>query len=119
MSLLTATINKKFRRTEKMDPYPSLTLVMPNEDGSLSSTVYRKPTHTDQYLHWDSHHTLPSKYSVIGTLYHRAKTICSNPRLLKQEEDHLYRALPKCIYPAWALNRIKIESRSQNQKKEQ
>ena len=25
-------------------------LVMPNEDGNLSSTVYRKPTHTDLYL---------------------------------------------------------------------
>ena len=92
-------------------------LVMPNEDGGLSSTVYRKPTHTDLYLEWDSHHTLPSKYSVIGTLFHRAKPICSNPQLLKQEEDHLYRALSKCKYPAWALNRMRIKSRSQTQKK--
>ena len=90
---------------------------MPNEDGSLSSTVYRKPTHTDLYLHWDSHHTLPSKYSVIGTVHHREKTICSNPQLLKQEEDHLYRPLTRCKYPAWAPNRIIIKSRSQTQKK--
>ena len=92
-------------------------LVMPNEDGSLSSTAYRKPTHTDLNLQWDSHHTLPSKYSMIGTLHHRAKTICSNPQLLKQEKDHLYRALTKCKYPAWVLNRIRIKSRSQTQKK--
>ena len=89
---------------------------MPNEDRSLSSTVYRKPTHNDLYLHWDSHHTLPSKYSVIGTLHHRAKTICSNPQLLKQE-DHLYRAITRCKYPAWALNSIRIKSRHQTQKK--
>ena len=92
-------------------------LVMPNEDGNLSSTVFRKPTHTDHYLHWESHHTLPSKCSVIGTLHHRAKTICSNPQLLKQEEDHLYRALTRCKYPAWALNGIRIKSTSQTQKK--
>ena len=54
-------------------------LVIPKEDGSLNSTVFRKATHTDQYLQWDSHHTLPSKYSVVGTLLHRANTICSEP----------------------------------------
>ena len=45
-------------------------LITPEEDGRLTTTVYRKPTHTDQYLHWDSHHTIFSKYSVVGTLYH-------------------------------------------------
>ena len=55
------------------------TLVTLQADGSLSITVYRKPTHTDQYLQWDSHHSLSAKYSVIGTLTHRAKTVCTNP----------------------------------------
>ena len=54
---------------------------------------------------------------MIGTLLHRAKTICTNPQLLKQEEYHLYRALTKCEYPAWALNRMRIKSRSHTQKK--
>ena len=85
---------------------------MPEEDGSLKSTVFRKPIHTDLYLQWDSHHTLPSKYSVIGTLLHRAKTICSDPQLLKQEEDHLYKALSTCKYPTWALNRIRMKIRN-------
>ena len=31
-------------------------LVPPGPDNTLLITVYRKPTHTDQYLPWDSHH---------------------------------------------------------------
>ena len=49
------------------------TLVRPLADNPLSFQVYQKPTHTDQYLQWDSHHSLSSKYSVIGTLTHRKK----------------------------------------------
>ena len=62
-------------------------LITPKEDGSLSTTVYRKPTHTDLYLQWDSNHTITSKYSVVGTLCHRAQVICSNPELLQQDEN--------------------------------
>ena len=50
------------------------TIVKPEADGTLSITVYRKPTHTDQYLQWDSHHHLSAKFSVINTLSHRART---------------------------------------------
>ena len=64
-------------------------LITPDKDGRLNTTVYRKPTHRDQYLHWDSHHTISSKYSVVGTLCCRAKSICSNNHLLQQEEDHV------------------------------
>ena len=81
-------------------------LVSPGRDGSLSTSVYRKPTHTDLYLQWDSHHPLTSKYSVIGTVQHRANTICSNRQLLHKEEKHLNNALKNCQYPTWALNKI-------------
>ena len=82
------------------------TIVKPEADGSLSITVYRKPTHTDQYLQWDSHHHLSAKFSVISTLSHRAKTVCSRPELLQQEMDHLRKALTKCKYPKWALDKV-------------
>ena len=91
-------------------------LVTPGSDGSLSTSVYRKPTHTDLYLQWDSHHTLTSKYSMIGTLQHRAQTICSNPQLLQKEEQHLKKALKNCKYPTWALNRIQMKTKKQNSK---
>ena len=84
-------------------------LITPGEDGNLTTTVYRKPTHTDLYMQWDSHHTISSKYSVIGTLHHRANTIYSSSELLQQEEEHLHRVLTRCKYPVWALNRVKIK----------
>ena len=61
-------------------------LVTPEEDGSLKTSVFRKTTHTNLYLQWDSYHTIPSKYSVSGTLYHRAATVCSTPQLLQEEK---------------------------------
>ena len=82
------------------------TIVKPEVDGTLSITVYRKPTHTDQYLQWDSHHHLSAKFSVIHTLSHRASTVCSKPKLLQQEKDHLRKALTKCKYPKWALDKV-------------
>ena len=80
-------------------------LITPKEDGSLSTTVYRKPTHTDLYLQWESNHTVSLKYSVVGSLYHRAKAICSSPELLQQEKKHLKQALTRCKYLAWAVNK--------------
>ena len=82
------------------------TIVKPEDNGSLSITVYRKPTHTDQYLQWDSHHNLSAKFSVINMLSHRAKTVCSNPELLIQEKEHLRKGLTQCKYPNWALDNV-------------
>ena len=91
-------------------------LIIPDEEGRLNTKVYRKPTHTDQYLHWDSHHSITSKYSVIGTLYHRARTVCSNQDYLESEEKHLIKSLNRCKYPKWALNRVKIKSQTAQKK---
>ena len=88
------------------------TLVTINGDGSLNTKVYRKPTQTDLYLQWDSHHSIAAKYSVIKTLHHRAKAVSSNNQLLKEEEDHLQEVLIRNKYPLWALNRMKIKSKN-------
>ena len=67
--------------------------------------VYHKPTHTDQCSQWDSHHNLSAKYSVIGTLTHRAKSVCPALELLDEELQHLKRALVRCRYHGWAINK--------------
>ena len=62
------------------------TTVKPETDGALFITLYRKPTHMDQYPQWESHHHLSSLYSVIHTDSYRAQTVWSNPELLPKEE---------------------------------
>ena len=92
-------------------------LIIPQKDGTFNTTIYRKPTHTDMYLQCDSQHPISSKYSVVGTLHHRARTMCSNTNLLQQEEEHLQKVLTTCKYPNLALNRIKMKIRSNPKKK--
>ena len=50
---------------------------------TLSISVCRKPTHTDQYLQWNSHHHIASKYSVINKLVNRSRDVCFKPELLR------------------------------------
>ena len=76
---------------------------------SLATKVYRKPTHTNQYLQWDSHHAISNKYSIISSLLHRAKNICSNQQLLEEEQAQIHRALSTCKYPDWAINRMRLK----------
>ena len=82
------------------------TSVQPKADNSLSIKVYCKPTNTDQYLQWDRHHNLSAKYSVIGTLPHRAKPVCTTLGLLNGELQHVKEALVRCKYPRWAINKV-------------
>ena len=56
--------------------------------------------------------------SVIGTLHHRANTICSSPELLQQEEHHLKKVLTKYKYPCLGSQQDKNENTSpKNQQK--
>ncbi len=54
----------------------------------LTSTVYRKPTHTDIYLHFKSHHPNHVKRGVVRCLYQRARRVTNMSKNLKEEEKH-------------------------------
>ena len=57
-------------------------------DGSLGNKVYRKPTHTNLYLHQNSHHHPANKQSVLASLILRAKASCDQDSFT-QELDFL------------------------------
>ena len=87
--------NIKFTREDEVErTIPMLDAKTTREnDGSLSFTVYRKPTHTDHYLQFSSHQPLQHKLGVIRTLKHRCDTICSTEEAKLQEIQHLQKVL--------------------------
>ncbi len=68
-------------------------LLKRKSDGTLTSTVYRKPTHTDRYLHFKSHHPNHVKRGVVRSLYHRARRVTNMSENLKEEEKHPHKVL--------------------------
>jgi len=55
-------------------------------DSSLGHKVYRKPTHTNLYLHQNSLHHPANKQSVLASLIHRAKALCDQDSLTQELE---------------------------------
>ena len=92
-------------RPEGSIPFMDI-LITPQADGTFTTKVYRKPTHTDRYLQWDIHHNLAAKHSVINTLTQKARIICSTPQLLNSELQDLERVLMQYKYPKWAINKV-------------
>ena len=91
-------VNKLQEHLNSIDPHIKFTIELPGTDGlpfldtltkptpnSIDSTVYRKPTHTDRYIDYNSNHPISAKLSVIHTLTHRAIQVCSTPELLAKK----------------------------------
>ena len=75
------------------------TLVQRNPDNTISVNVYRKPTHTNQYLNYTSHHPTSAKQSVITTLFDKADNIVSSEKDKEEEKQHILAALQQNVYP--------------------
>ena len=68
-------------------------------DGRLTTSVYRKPTHTDQYLVYDSHHPQSVKRGIVKCLYERAKRLVTKPSVISEKKKHLSSVLVSNGYP--------------------
>ena len=64
------------------------TAVLREPNSRLTTSVYRKPTHTDQYLAYDSHHPQSVKRSTVKCLYERAKRLVTKPSVISEEKRH-------------------------------
>ena len=57
---------------------PFLDAEIERQGAHLSMTVYRKPTLSDRYLNFESHHPVTAKCSTVDALFSRAEAIVTN-----------------------------------------
>ena len=76
------------------------TTVTRDPDGLLTTTFYRKPTHTDQYLTYDSHYPQSVKRGIVYCLEDRAKHLTRKPSVISEEKKHLSSVLVSNGYPS-------------------
>ena len=89
---------------------PFLDVCVIIKDNTIHTTVYRKPTNTDIYLHWESFAPKKWKTCTLKTLIYRAYRICSSPELLEKELEYLTNAFTNINgYPYWMVNKIAKE----------
>ena len=85
-------------------------LIERQSDGSVLTSVFRKPTHTDKYLDFQSHHPMAHKISVIRTLYNRARELSSTMVQRVREEEHVLKVLKENGYPGRVIQRELLRS---------
>ena len=80
------------------------TFPRPSDNNKIITSVYRKPTHMDRYLDFNSNHPKSAKCTVVRALSDRTKNVCSTPELLAEEMDHLGKVLYYNNYPKWMID---------------
>ena len=84
-------------KEEKDDQLPFLDVRVSKEGGRLLTSVYRKPTNTERYIPFHSHHPRTTT-GVLRCMQDRAQSIC-HPTKMQQEMDHLNQVIQANGFP--------------------
>jgi hypothetical protein len=82
-----------------------LDLHMENQDGTLFTSVYHKPSYEPYYLPFNSIHPLHMKKNIPFAMLHRAIKYCSTFEAYLYERDKLRMALILNKYPCQFINK--------------
>ena len=83
-----------------------LDTLLKRNNREISVLIYRKPTHTDQYLHYSSHHPTSCKESVVSFLFNRAYSIITNKDDLHKENARIKQVLKENGYQESIISKI-------------
>ena len=104
---------------ENNSQLPFLDVLFIRNGTHLDTTVYRKDTHNDLYLHWDTFAPVSRKRGTLRTLINRAYLICSNKELLHKELAYLRSVfLKKNGYPLSTIKKLMQEIEEKQKQKE-
>ena len=107
---LSPTINFK----EENESYNALNFldVTNHRDSNNSprSSIYRKPTHSNLYIHSFSNHTNSVKLGAITSIFLRAYRLC-NPEFIGQEISFITKVFSKLRYNYNFKNRAHYKAR--------
>ena len=75
------------------------TMTTRDNTNTIQVSVYRKPTHTNKYLDFNSHHPTTHKRSVVNSLLNRADNIPTSTSGKRKERKHVFNVLMDNGYP--------------------
>ena len=119
-SILKRTAVDAFHHTlNSIDPHINFTIkheengqiafldsLVSRKNGTIAIDVYRKPTHTDRYLDYSSHHDKQHKISATRTLIHRSSLLPNSEEGKVREFNHFTKALISNGYPKRVISEI-------------
>ena len=83
-----------------------LDALLKRNNGEIFVLVYRKPTGTDQYLHYSSYQQTSYKENVASSLYNRAYSIITNKDDLQKENARIKQVLMENGYQESIISKI-------------
>ena len=83
-----------------------LDTLLKQNNRKISVLVYRKPAHTDQYLHCSYHNQTSCKKSVISSLFNRAYSIITIKDDLTKENTRIKQVLKENGYQENLVSKI-------------
>ena len=95
---------------EKDGELPFLDVLVKRINGQFLFNVFRKPTHSNSYINFYSHHDDKVKFSVISSLFLRAYRICS-PSFIDNEIELIFNCFKSLGYPHWFIKKSHFKAR--------